>query len=137
MQKFFKIILGLGLVLFGLFLIMRQPAGDTAMEKQKPDFAIEAADLYRQFSIDESAANGQYLNKIILVTGRVSSSGRDDRGYSWVALETSDPSNSVKCRLDSKILHRRTNFQNGEKISLKGVCTGYTGDVGLTQCVEQ
>lgn len=136
MRRFLPLFIVLTLLLVGLFLLLRNPSGETTMRKQQPDVTVEAAELYRQFVTDEAAANEQYLNKIIAVSGTVASVAKNSRGNISVILQTDDPARGVKCRLDFRSHHPRIEFRKGENVTFKGVCTGYVGDVELVQCVE-
>lgn len=138
MKRFLPLLIGLIVLLGLLFLLMRpSKSGGETVRQQKTEATVEATDLYRQFITDESAANEQYLNKILAVSGTVSRVHADDKGNVSVTLETNDPAHGVKCRLDKQLKHGRTEFQVGENVTFKGVCTGYVGDVELVQCVEK
>lgn len=137
MRRFLSLFIVLALLFGGVFLLLRNPSGETTMRNQLPDVTVEAVELYRQFVTDEAAANEQYLNKIVVVSGTVTSVAKDSRGNISVILQTDDPARGVKCRLDARTKHPRIEFQKGEKVTFKGVCTGYAGDVELVQCVGE
>ena len=42
----------------------------------------------------------------------------------------------VICQLDELSEHKRTEFETGETVQLKGRCTGMLMDVVLVRCVE-
>lgn len=105
------------------------------IEAAKPDIAVSAADLFAAFETDENAANAEYLDKIIEVSGTVAESGTNEDGSARVVLESGGMF-GVACSLDPLTKHPRTVFPVGEQIRLKGKCSGYNLDVQLDRCVE-
>ena len=101
----------------------------------QPDLSISAVELFTAFETDENAANAQYLGKIIEVSGVVSESGANDDGSARVVLETGGMF-GIACSLDPLTQHPSTAFPVGEKIKIKGKCSGYNLDVQLDRCVE-
>lgn len=106
------------------------------MQRSAADLQMTAAELYRQFDTDESAANTQYLDKVIAVTGRVKEVITDEEGIISVHLENDGEMFGVVCQLDQLSEHQRTDFPIGETVTLKGICTGKLMDVVLVRCVE-
>jgi hypothetical protein len=131
MRRFLPVLIFLAVLVIGYLLLMN-PARDSSVKEEKPDISIAAAALYQQFIMDEAFANERYLNKILLVSGKVSTIQTDDRGNISVTFQTEDPAHGVKCRLKSG-----REYRVGEQLTLKGVCSGYMGDVEMVQCVEQ
>lgn len=107
----------------------------TNMQSAKTDLVIEAAALFNEFSADENAANGKYLDKTIAVSGKVKESTKSDDGTIKVSLQTGSDF-GVLCELDPLSKHPRTEFAEGEILTFKGICTGINFDVQLTRCVE-
>jgi hypothetical protein len=97
----------------------------------KADESVTAANLNNAFSLDESAANKKYLNKIVEVKGVVALSKQ--QGNSAI-IELEGPSNGiggVNCEMRN--LSRLP--QKGETITIKGRCTGYLMDVNMVDGV--
>ncbi|MEZ4984736.1 MAG: hypothetical protein R2795_06830 [Saprospiraceae bacterium] len=125
------------LVLAGVFLgykLWNKPHEDMLLANS--DIAFEATKLFSEFDTDELTANTAYLDKVILITGTVVSSSKDDNGQVKIMLESGDPMFGVICELDTHSSHKRTDFTPGESITLKGKCTGKLMDVVLVRCVE-
>lgn len=98
------------------------------------DIQVAARDLYTAFSDDEATANSQYLDKVIEVTGVVESTEAGNKVMLGVG---DDAMGGVYCELDPLTEHARTDFAEGESITLKCNCTGFTMvDVQMTRCVE-
>lgn len=105
------------------------------MEQAKVDFILPAAALFADYETDEATANGKYNDKILLVTGKVLEVSKDEDGITKVVLE-SEGMFGVVCKLDELTEHERTEFEVGEQVSFKGICTGYLSDVVLVRCIE-
>ncbi len=106
------------------------------MERADADIAIAATTLFDQFNEDETAANTAYLDKVIAVSGQVSSSSKNEDGQVKVTIQSSDEMFGIICELDPLTTHQRTEFTPGETVTMKGKCTGKLMDVVLVRCVE-
>ncbi len=100
------------------------------------DVTVDAKTLYNTYETDEAAANGNYLDKIIVVSGTVRETSTDETGSVKVMLASDSEMGGVLCELDPLSEHKRTTFQVGEQVKLKGKCDGMLMDVVLTRCVE-
>lgn len=105
------------------------------MDKAKVDVALEASELFTAFETNEAEANEKYLDKIIKVSGTVKEVSTDDKGNISVTLESGSEMFGVVCQMDDLTKHAKTNFEPGEQITFKGVCTGMLMDVVLVRCV--
>ena len=133
MKKILLILLGLGVIGAAVGVSMWNKPHKN-METAKADVAIQAADLYNEYNTDENAANAKYLDKTIAVTGKVKEVTTDDGGATKLTLETGSDF-GVLCELDPMTKHARTDFQPGENVTFKGLCSGFNFDVQLTRCV--
>ncbi|MCB0597633.1 MAG: hypothetical protein H6557_31345 [Lewinellaceae bacterium] len=133
-----KRLLGIGLLLalLGLgvgYFMYNKPHQN--MDKAKVDVALEASELFTAFETNEAEANEKYLDKIIKVSGTVKEVSTDDKGNISVTLESGSEMFGVVCQMDDLTKHAKTNFEPGEQITFKGVCTGMLMDVVLVRCV--
>ncbi len=127
------------ILVVGAFLFFRgnRPSGNPAtVWEQTTDVKVEAAQLYVDFMQDETGANEKYLNKILEVTGVVSTV-QNGQGGTSVLLRTSDPAHGVRCRFDQKPGGSSKNYEVGQNIRLKCLCSGYIQEVEMVQCVER
>lgn len=135
MKKILIIVLALAAIggSVGYYLWNKPPE---SMAKQKADLGMPAAELVAAFAKDETAANTQYVGKIIAVTGKVKEAYTVE-GTTKVTLEAGDV--PVFCELDNNTTHPRTTFTPGEEITMKGECAGMDidGSVQLSHCAEQ
>ncbi len=97
----------------------------------KSEISLSAQELFTEFEKDESAANKTFLDKIVTVNGIVSSTKVED-GKTNIYLETEDMLANIFCQMESplKIIPKE-----GDKVTIKGVCTGYLSDVVLVRSV--
>ena len=133
-----KRLLGIGLLLalLGLgvgYFMYNKPHQN--MDKAKVDVALEASELFTAFETNEAEANEKYLDKIIKVSGTVKEVSTDDKGNISVTLESGSEMFGVICQMDDLTEHAKTNFEPGEQVTFKGVCTGMLMDVVLVRCV--
>lgn len=106
------------------------------MEQAAVDTTLSAKDLFTAFDTDEQKANERYLDKVIQVSGVVTSSSQGEDGLTKISLESGDEMFGTICELDALSKHKRTQFTPGETITIKGKCTGKLMDVVLVRCVE-
>lgn len=132
-----KILLIAGVLVFGLvvlaYFIYNKPHKN--MERASADIELSATELFTAFETDESTANEKYLDKVLAVTGEVRSVQTNEEGTVTVTLSAGSDMFGVICELDTLSERPKTNFQPGETITLKGICTGMLMDVVLVRCV--
>jgi hypothetical protein len=88
---------------------------------------VMAANLFKEFSTNETAANKMYLNKALEVTGKVLEVKRTPQARQQVILDSGDPMFGIACTLDQPA----QNLKTGDQVTIKGICTGYLNDVIL------
>lgn len=135
MKKIF-LTLFLLLLLISVFVLIGRYEPEDTIRTRKADVKISAEALLKDFLQDEAGANENYLNKTLIVSGKVSTFKTDDRGNIAVTLRAGSEPLGVKCKLDHTVDHRRKEFQIGEDVSFKGVCMGFIKNVELVGCVE-
>ena len=135
MKVFYKTLLILTVLGVGLaFFNYHRPPKNLA--KIKSDFTMDANNLFSDFEKDELLANDKYLDKVIEVSGTVKEVTIENDKIISISLESEDGMFGIICQLDEHTQHPRTHFKEGEKVTLKGICTGMLMDVVLVRCVE-
>jgi hypothetical protein len=125
---FFTLGCFLVVILAGVLLFLyNKPSRNVAGEKGIP---VTATELYQKFTSNEMQANQVYLNKVLQVSGQVLEVKNTQNAGKVVILNTGDPMFGVACTLDNALMEKAV--EPGEKIIVKGVCTGYLSDVVLT-----
>ena len=133
MKKRTKYLIGLILIagLGGAFAWQAYNAGPRDLLKAKADLAIEANQLLTHFQEDETKANSMYLDKIIVVEGLIASI--EDSKSKNITLETEDMMSAVVCEMTNSF--DTQSFSVGDRVKVKGQCTGFLSDVILVKCV--
>lgn len=127
--------LGLMVLLGGGIAVYQYNKPHRDIRQAKVDFEISAQDLFREFSADETAANEKYLDQIMLVSGEVQRVHQQE-GQPLKIILRGDGMFGVRCELDPLTKHQRKDFQEGERLAFKGICTGMLMDVVMVRCVE-
>jgi hypothetical protein len=103
----------------------------------KADVTITAKELTAKYSENEEAGNKLFLNKVIKVTGVLTSIVKDESGAVTLMLEGNDMLSSVSCQLDARRLGDTTLVKQGANVTVNGVCTGILTDVVLIRCAVE
>jgi len=125
----------IALVLLGLagagigFYMYNKPADK--MEGLSVDANVTAQELFTAYEADEEAANAKYLDKVIQVTGKVAGTKKDEE-KATILLDTGDMLANIMCQMESM---DDALPNEGESITIKGLCTGYLTDVVLIKAI--
>ncbi|MFZ2287418.1 MAG: hypothetical protein WAV93_10585 [Bacteroidales bacterium] len=101
--------------------------------REKPDFIVTSDDLLKSFEENETAAAVKYVNRIIEVSGEVSSVEIGENNSVNISLKTNSDFSSVICTFPSEV--NTEQIREGSRISVRGQCSGYLMDVLLNNCV--
>ncbi len=113
------------------FYFYNKPVSST--KSKHADLIIRSEDLFNEFSNDENTANKKYLDKIISISGEVTTIANED-GLSIVTLKTNSDMFGVICKIESNDDKVKT-LKAGDNIKVKGSCTGMLMDVVMVRCV--
>jgi hypothetical protein len=122
--------------------MFNKPKRDIA--KTKPEYSLTAAQLMTEFTQNEQAANAKYLSaasgKVIQVSGVIGEI--DQKGDSTLNILLKIPSNSgtVNCSMEKNEIPGATSLKVGDKVAIKGECTGYldiTNEVSMVKCIQE
>ena len=133
-KKIFTIaLLGMVVALIGtgaLYYTFR--SSPDSVEKMNPDYTVSAEELVNACELDEASANEKYLDKIVLVEGKVVDITDQQQEKITIYLEGSFTGN-VSCSFAQESIDK-TAVSEGSEMHVKGKCTGYIMDVVLTKC---
>ncbi len=104
-----------------------------------PKYVITAKELATEFGTNEPESTKKYVGTddkmiVVQVSGVISNIQKDTSGISF-SLDTGDPLLGVSCTLDKFSKQPRTDFKTGERVTVKGICTGKLSDVIMDRCV--
>ena len=129
-----KIILILSLLIFlGGFIankMYNKPHVNVA--ETSSDVSLEAVKIVDDFSSDEIMANTTYLDKIVQVSGIINSIKTENETV-IVAL-AGNSFGDVFCYLSEESKTKVNTLKEGQRVTLKGICTGFLLDVVLVKC---
>lgn len=114
-----------------------------SVQDAEPAAIITATALHQTFVTDSSLAKNKFTGdennkKVITVDGEIAEIRKDQQGNTIVLLKTGTDEAFINCTMEGKA----ENINAGNKIVLKGICTGYNfdadmgipGDVILIRC---
>ena len=115
--------------------IYNKPHPDFAA--MKPDFLMEAADLYQAFVDDEAAANERYGGKVVQISG-MPDAVEQANGMVIVSFVFAEgffgPSGIRASMLESQHEQAET-MVPGIRVTLKGLCVGFDESVILEHAI--
>jgi hypothetical protein len=98
------------------------------------DYQIDADSLFDEFVKEEKAASLKFLNKIILLKGKVSEIIQTDEHSLVIILETRDELYGINCKMDTEN-KKQLKCKPGDTLLIKGRLTGIMGDILLGNCL--
>jgi hypothetical protein len=130
LRRIILLLIGLAFLVGGItiYYIWNKPARKVENEK---GLVISSDSLIAEYNRDEKAADTKYLNKTIQVNGTVIKVDKNQDGQTTVLFNSTDPMSSVFCTMRDK----GAKVDSGKVVTLKGICSGHTSDVLLTDCI--
>ncbi len=114
-----------------------------SVENSEAATAVTATALHQTFTSDSVLAKNKFVgdevnHKVIEVNGEVAEIKKDQQGITIILLKTATDDAFINCTMEGKA----GNINTGNKIAIKGICTGYNfdadmgipGDVIVTRC---
>ncbi len=112
----------IGLII-GLRLYYKQPA-NTADLKANATVSIDK--ITSDFKTDSAMARKKYNNDVIMMTGTVDKTEKDQAGHIYVDFVANNV--KVQCLVQDDAKSDCENIKSGQGVNLKGKFTGYTFD---------
>ncbi|MDO9156910.1 MAG: hypothetical protein Q7U17_08555, partial [Sediminibacterium sp.] len=109
-------------ILYYVFIYAAQYKRNVNDEKA---IVISAVELVYAYNNNEPDANAKYLNKALVVEGIVKEVGQNQEGNTTITIDGANDFSAVFCTLKEA----DKNIEVKKKISIKGVCIGFTSDV--------
>ena len=135
MKKVFGFILLLLVVAFSYYVWYLYNKQAPSTIDQKASYTMVAADLFSDFDNNEQNANTKYLDKVLLVEGKVASISVIDTVELSVILESGSDMFGVSCSMLSSESEKVSKIKVGDAVKIKGYCSGMLMDVVLNRCV--
>lgn len=103
-----------------------------SIKKHKSAYQITSENLVNEYESDEALANEKYQNKIVEVSGIVDNINKVEEEIT-IRLNANNIMSSVLCEMEPE--YDISSINKGDRIIIKGVCTGYLLDIVLVQSV--
>lgn len=109
------------------------PSPSTTQPAARAVIEISAAQLYEEYEANEIAADQKYKDKMLKVTGVVSSIGKDVLGSPYVVLTGGGEYEvwGVQCTFSSAYEPQLAKLTKGQVVTVTGKCKGYLINVLL------
>lgn len=108
----------------------KQVAGATAL-------SVSPRQLMADYEANEVAADQQYKDKVLLVSGIVTNIGKDVMGEIYVTLSAGDALGGVQCSFSESHTQEAARLSKGQRVTIKGMCKGKVLNVLLGGCILQ
>lgn len=121
-----------------MYYMYNKPHRDISNESA--EFVINAQKLALEFATDETAANQKYLDKVLLVSGRLVEKNHSETGFTFLF---EDEFEGVSATFDSLFVAQNKAkldaYSNGDQVQVKGKCDGLLMLQGviLNKCVVE
>ncbi|MGS2741021.1 OB-fold protein [Sinomicrobium sp. M5D2P17] len=128
------IIIAAGALIGSLVFMKLYNKPHTDVHRADPDYTLTATTLIEAFKTDETGANGLYLDKILQVEGVIKDISIVD-GNSVITLGVENSGENIICNMYPTENKKALGLHKGQKIKVKGICTGFLLDVILVRAV--
>ncbi len=133
-KNFSILIIVLLIVPIGLvFYTYNQPHRD--INDEDSIISIMANQLFMEYEQNELAANIKFLDKAIIVNGKIDKLDTSSKNDIIVIFKKPDDFFGLSCSFDGGMKHLLSNKSIGDSLKLKGICKGYLSDVVLIDCI--
>jgi hypothetical protein len=114
------------------------------ISKTKPEYTVTADQLLTEFTKNEQSANKKYLSesggKVIQVSGIIAEIEQKGDTTLTISLKGLSDSQRINCSMENTGIPKAKSLKAGDKVSIKGECTGYldiTNEVSMVNCVYE
>ncbi|MEX2350583.1 MAG: hypothetical protein WD554_06860 [Flavobacteriaceae bacterium] len=100
----------------------------------KPDYEVSAKEIINDFSQNEAEANKKYLDQIVQIEGQIKDINTTD-GNTVITLSSESSTKNIICTMEPSENKKTFGLATGQKITIKGICTGFLFDVIIVRAV--
>jgi len=116
------------------FVILEYNKPHRLAENEKAVANISAMELFEAFDTDEVQADKSYLDKTIIVSGKLNKVQKDEQKYMLI-LDAGIDFFGISCSLADSYSNKELPVKIGTQVKIKGICKGFLDDVVLTGCI--
>ena len=104
------------------------------VKKSDAAYKLTAQHLIKEYQENETNTNEKYSEKVIQIEGDVYEV-TTLKGNSVVTLNDPNSESSIICHMQAAHNKAALALKKGQKITIKGFCTGYLLDVIMVRCI--
>lgn len=97
--------------------------------------SITSYQLCMEFRANEALANTKFKDKVLIVSGTINKIGKDYANKLYLSMDGFDAVSNTACFFDPAKVTELNRLRNGQKVTIKGTCSGMAGDVALQDCL--
>ncbi len=127
------VFLGILATLFIFIKLYNKPHIDVNFSTS--DYKVSIEEVTLEFNQDEENANQKYLDKIIQFDGIINHIDILDGNSTLTLSSDTNPTQTVVCNMAASQNIKIVQLELGQKITVKGICTGYLMDIMLVKTV--
>lgn len=105
-----------------------------SVKREKAAYTLTVSQLVEAFVEDETEANALYLDKVVEVSGLLKELIHNEGGMVLLLGDPAQPT-GISCYLQKDQIEAFQQLKRGDRIQVKGICTGMLLDVVLDKCV--
>ncbi len=135
MKKSWKILIGLAIVgvivavIVSLYVFRKT---DDSVAGKKADYKVACSEIVSEFESDEQQAGQKYIDKVVEVEGVIAEINTGEESV-IILLRDEDSFSGVSCSIGDSQVKGELPYNVGDRIKVKGICTGYLLDVTLNR----
>lgn len=133
MKKILLLVVPIAIVV-GIFIFKEYNRTTPSTANLNADFTLDANTLFDTYDSNEEEANEKYLNKVLLISGKVDNVNKQDDAVQIILLADNAMIGGINCELqdinESEVLP-----EPGDEVQIKGICQGYLMNVIVNQSV--
>lgn len=122
------------LILIGGYLYVRHMP-DKSITKQAADFTLSASNLANEYETNPTGSDRKFIDRVILVKGVISEITTDQNNSTVFILRDNNSSTGILCTLNGQNVKKIKRYKKGDRITIKGTCSGMLLDVVLNKCI--
>lgn len=105
-----------------------------ATQQQTAAIKVTALKLSADYKANEVAADQQYKNQLVEITGTIENIGKDILDTPYISLAGDDIIFGIQCMFNKSDASKLVNLSKNQKITLTGKVSGKLGNVLVKDC---
>lgn len=107
---------------------------DKNIAREPVDYSFTAQNLANEYEKNPVGSDNKFIDRIIEVTGVISEISTDQNNSVVFILRDKGSTIGVLCTLSTKSTKKASRFKIGDKVKVRGACSGMLFEVVLNKC---